>query len=56
MIYSKPFALIGIPLLTWAFQYIFKLIPGSFLSLIGLGCMLTIGVLVYIRQAENKIQ
>jgi hypothetical protein len=56
MIYSKPFALVGIPLLTWAFQYIFMLLPSSFLSLIALGCMLTIGVLVYIRQAENKIQ
>jgi len=56
MIYSKAYALIGIPLLTWAFQYILLWLPATFMSLIALGCMLTVGVLVYIRQAENKIQ
>jgi hypothetical protein len=56
MIFSKAYALVGIPLLTWAFQYVFGFLPATFLSNVALLCMLTIGVMVYIRQAENKIQ
>ena len=56
MIFSKAYGLVGIPLLTWSFQYVFGFLPATFLSNVALLCMLTIGVLVYIRQAENKIQ
>ena len=55
-IWSKPFALIAIPILTWYFQYMLGWLPATFMSAITLGVMLTIGVLMYIRQAENKIQ
>ena len=56
MIFSKAYGLVGIPLLTWSFQYVFGFLPATFLSNVALLCMLTIGVPVYIRQAENKIQ
>jgi len=55
-LYSRALALIAIPILTWYFQFVLKTLPSTFLSTIALGTMLTIGVLVYIRQQENTIQ
>jgi hypothetical protein len=55
-IWSKPIAMIAIPILTWYFQFIMGWLPASFMSSITLGVMLAIGVLIYIRQKENTIQ
>jgi PKD repeat protein len=55
-IFSKPMAMIGMPLLTWWFQFVWGWLPSTFLSTIGLGVMLALGILIYIRQKENMIQ
>lgn len=55
-IFSKTFAMVGIPILTWYFQFVLGWLPSTFLSTIALGTMLTLGVLMYIRQRENMIQ
>ncbi len=55
-IWSKAMAMIIIPILTWYFQFYMGWLPSSFLSTIALGVMLSIGVLVYIRERENRIQ
>jgi hypothetical protein len=55
-IWSKPIAMIAIPILTWYFQFVMGWLPASFMSSITLGVMLAIGVLIYIRQKENTIQ
>jgi len=55
-LFSKPFALIIIPTLTWYFQYEVGWLPASFLSNIALGSLLVVAVLLYIRSRENMIQ
>jgi hypothetical protein len=55
-IYSKAIGMIALPLLTFFFQYVMGWLPSTFMSAIALGVMLTLGVLIYIRQQENKIQ
>lgn len=56
VVFMKSITLIGIPLLTWFFQFVLQWLPATFLSTIALGVMLSVGVLLYIRQKENTIQ
>jgi len=55
-LWSKPFALVGIPVAGWFFQHILGWLPSTFMSDIAFVCMLALGILVYIRQKENAIQ
>jgi PKD repeat protein len=55
-LWSKPFALVGIPIAGWFFQHILGWLPSTFMSDIAFVCMLALGILVYIRQKENAIQ
>ena len=54
-IWSKAIAMIAMPLLTYFFQFAMGWLPSTFLSSIALGVMLTLGVLIYIRQKENML-
>lgn len=54
-IFSKPFAMVGIPLLVYFYQFVMGWLPSSVLSTFSLAVMLVLGILIYIRRQENML-